>query len=115
MHSFIVILITLIKSTSEISFYDIIKNGLYRSQLPSEKMIKKDNRIASYDNYEALNEGDYVIIPKGTIIIPSKGDPIFPGCFIYYNTPFVFKRGIYSLIPHDTLIYNGKKKTKLPT
>ena len=78
-------------------------------------MMKEDNRIASYDNCEALNEGDYVIIPKGTIIIPSKGDVIFPGCFIYYNTPFVFKRGIYSLIPHGTSItYNGEKKQNYP-
>ena len=115
MHSFIVILITLIKSTSEISFYDIIKNGLYRSQLPSEKMIKEDNRVASYDNFEALNEGEYVIIPKGTIIIPFKGDPIFPGCCIYFNTPFVFKRGIYSPIPRGTSItYNGEKKQNYP-
>ena len=115
MYGFIMISITLIKSTPEISFYDIIKNGLYRSQLPSEKMMKEDNRIASYDNCEALNEGDYVIIPKGTIIIPSKGDVIFPGCFIYYNTPFVFKRGIYSLIPHGTSItYNGEKKQNYP-
>lgn len=112
MHSFIVILITLIKSTSEISFYDIIKNGLYRSQLPYEKMIKEDNRIASYDSYEILNEKNYVIIPKGTIIIPSNGQPMFPGCFIYYNTPFIFKNGIYSLIPHDTPIIYNDKKTK---
>ena len=115
MHSFIVILITLIKSTSEISFYDIIKNGLYRSQLPFEKMIKEDNRVASYDNFEALNEGEYVIIPKGTIIIPFKEDPIFPGCCIYFNTPFVFKRGIYSPIPRGTSItYNGEKKQNYP-
>ena len=111
MHNFIVILITLIKSTSEISFYDIIKNGLYRSQLPSEKMIKEDNRITSYDNCEALNEGDYVIIPKGTIIVPFTDTNLSPGCFIYYNTPFIFKNGIYSPIPHGiSIMYNGEEK-----
>ncbi|EED44092.1 hypothetical protein EBI_26849 [Enterocytozoon bieneusi H348] len=111
MYGFIMILITLIKSTSEISFYDIIKNGLYRSQLPSEKMIKKDNRIASYDNYEALDMDNYVIIPKGTIIMPSTDPNLSPGCLIYYNTPFIFKNGIYSRIPHDTpIIYNGEEK-----
>ncbi|EED44462.1 hypothetical protein EBI_26140 [Enterocytozoon bieneusi H348] len=110
MYGFIMILITLIKSTSEISFYNIIKNGLYRSQLPSEKMIKEDNRIASYDNYEALDVGNYVIIPKGTIIIPANDVQLHIGCLIYYNTPFIFKNGIYSRIPHDTPItYNGEK------
>ena len=73
-------------------------------------MMKEDNRIASYDNCEALNEKNYVIIPKGTIIIPSKGQPMFPGCFIYYNTLFIFKRGIYSPIPHGiSITYNGEK------